>query len=118
MRIGAESEIWLEQPVFQIVPRLPAGARKIRNLVARNAHFHQTPGGDLVKVGGQFIGVGGSFFAGWITPTGAMPARARQITVATLVAGMAAALLSPAAVQDDSAHHLSHDSGEKQEPNL
>ena len=58
MRVGAESEIGLQQPIFQVVPRLHAGPGEIRNLVARDAHLRQTLDGDLVEVGGQLVGRG------------------------------------------------------------
>src|SRR5436853_4229795 len=48
MRIGAEAEVRLESPILQVVFGFQPRTRKIRNLVAENAHAFQACDRDFI----------------------------------------------------------------------
>src|SRR5580704_13959280 len=51
MRVGAEAQVGLAPPVFQIVARFESGTREIGDLVPLDSHARQALSGDLVEVG-------------------------------------------------------------------
>ena len=55
MRVYAEAEIWLARPVLEIVARLEACAREVRNFILRDAGGMQTFAGVVVEIRGGFF---------------------------------------------------------------
>src|SRR5580658_10202985 len=51
MRVGAEAEIRFATPIFQVVARLEASAREIRNFVAMDADAMETRDCRFIEVG-------------------------------------------------------------------